>query len=499
MRLARLIGATCCAPLLASCIFLLDYDALEGSPSASGGAGGQPAASAGAAGSEEGGAAPSCGDCNDGDPCTIDTCLALPGEEPECRHAATQGLKPDGFRAILDAEQHVRVALVGSGKLFYLSTLTVDEATPSVSLYRLADDGAELEPLSQNWQLDGLPVSNVGLAVEEVAAGQVALHGFVATRANLSDTATRVVHLERHADASVTSQVVGASYRAADPTVFPQALAVGDEIVGSWIQEDGTIAVHRVGAGKTEEFGDATLPATTLSLLSTKDRQPAVLFTSHDGQAALGAWVETAGKARSQLPECETAPGTYLSSSVISTQLPGIWLANVTRAGEDYLTNGGGTVVCGSSTCATVAENCETAPPRNAIRNVAGATVHFETDAAGVIYSVVAVPQLVPEANGGGLDARLGLLLGRADFSADPVESTTIGGDLSTGGLEVARNEATKESGFAGPDWPAVAILPGRRAAVAWIAPNADGSGTALHVERYKMCLGGEEDAAQRP
>jgi hypothetical protein len=54
----------------------------------------------------------------------------------------------------------------------------------------------------------------------------------------------------------------------------------------------------------------------------------------------------------------------------------------------------------------------------------------------------------------------------------------------------VARNDTSEAVAFAGPDWPAVAILPGQRVAVAWIAPDAKGAGTELHVERYKMCLG---------
>lgn len=492
MRLSRFAIPLCCAPLLASCIFLLDYDKLEGTAVSSGGDGGQPPGTGGQSESGAGGVGLSCGDCDDGDPCTIDTCLALPGEEPECQHAVTQGLKPDGFQISLPSEEHVRVALVGSGKLFYLSALEIDEGVPRVSLYRLADDGAELEPMGADFRLEGSPISNIGLAIEELAAGQVALHGFVATRAKLNETATRVVHLQSRND-TMTSEIVGLSYRADNPTLFPQALAMGDDILGAWIQADGTIAVHQVGAARTEDYGDVTLPATTLSLLSTEDQRPAVMFTAQADGAPLGTWVETAGAARAQLAECETAPGAYLSSSVISTQIPGIWLANVTRTGEDYLTNGGGTVVCSANACRTVPEDCEENPSPNAIRNVAGATVHFDTDEAGIIYSVVAVPQLALNTNGTGLDAKLGLLLGRADFSADPVETTTLGGDPTTGLLEVAKNDASEANGFAGPDWPAVAILPGARVAVAWISPNADGSGTELRVERYKMCLGQPE------
>ncbi len=477
----------CCAPLLASCIFLLDYDALEGTAPVGGAAGDS---SSGAQGGESaGGAGPTCGDCNDGDPCTIDTCSAPVGEEPSCQHVLTQGLKLDGFRTSLPADQHLRVAMVGSGKLFYLSALELDGDETRVSLYRLADDGAELEPLQTNMRLEGSPISNVGLAVEELAAGEVALHGFVATKAKLSDSATRVLHIESRND-KMTSNLVGASYRADNLTVFPQALALGNQIVGAWIQADGTIAVHRVGEARTEDFGDATLPATTLSLLSTNDDEPAVMYTSQADEEPLGTWVEGPNHVPARVEECEKGAGSYLSSSVISTQVPGVWLANITRAGEDYLTTGGGTLGCNGKACLAVAEDCKKHPSPNALRNTAGASIHFDTDEAGIVYLMLALPHVIPKTDGSdGLEGKLSLLLARADFNEGDMEPTPVGGDPMTGILEIAKNDAVLETGFAGPDWPAIAILPGARAAVAWIAPSPSGQGTELHVERYKMCL----------
>jgi len=57
--------------------------------------------------------------------------------------------------------------------------------------------------------------------------------------------------------------------------------------------------------------------------------------------------------------------------------------------------------------------------------------------------------------------------------------------------MGIARNENENEEalGFAGPDWPAVAILPTKQVAVARIQPNPSADGTELHVQRYKMCL----------
>jgi hypothetical protein len=235
-----------------------------------------------------------------------------------------------------------------------------------------------------------------------------------------------------------------------------------------------------------------TLPATTLALLSTGDGQPAIMFTAEAGpQQALGTYVETSGQNRTKLPECEKRPGDYLSSSVIGTQIPGLWLANITRFGDDYLTTGSGTVVCGNNVCVAGGEDCAQATPSNGVRNIAGATVRFEADPPGIVYSVLAIPQLAPKLDQPSIaEGKLSLALGRADFSAEKPTSTTIGGDVETGLMTVARHDTDEAAGFAGPDWPAVAILPTKQVAVAWIEPNPTADGTELHVQRYKMCLG---------
>jgi hypothetical protein len=55
--------------------------------------------------------------------------------------------------------------------------------------------------------------------------------------------------------------------------------------------------------------------------------------------------------------------------------------------------------------------------------------------------------------------------------------------------MEIAHHDTSEALAFAGPDWPAVSILPTEQVAVAWIQPNAAADGTELHVQRYKMCL----------
>ena len=469
------------APLLASCVFLLDYDDLQGGTSSSGGmpaAGGQPDSGATNAGGAAGASA--CGECDDQDPCTVDSC-----DGSECQHEATEGLALDGLDVSLPNTRHVRVSLVASGTYFYLSVLQVKDNLPQIALYRLANDASELEPISTD-SLEGVPVSNMGLAVEDLGLGAVALHGFLAAQPKVGDRAPSVFHLV-HRDGATMTNLVGTSYKTDSEYVFPQALNMGGTIVGAWIQTDGTVAVRSAGSLRNDVFGAATLPATTLSLLATADDKPAVMFTAQSAPgAALGTYVETAGLNRTLLTECETRPGDYLSSSVIATQVPGLYLANTTRYGDDYLTSGGGAVLCAKNACTPLPESCENAEDSSGIRNVAGAAVHFPTDDPGIVYSVVAVPQIAVKEDSSGAEGRLSLAFGRADFSA-PGEPHSR--DLGDGLLQIAQNDTSEALSFAGPDWPAVGILPSAQMAVAWIQPGESGSGTDLHVQRYKMCL----------
>lgn len=467
----------CAVPLLSSCYFILDYGDLTSErdkPLATGGSDG--------AGGESAAGGSACGDCDDRDPCTTDSC----GSDGECKNEPTEGLVLDGVDQTLEAKQHVRVSLVGSGQYFYLAELESDGTTPSVGLYRLATDGDAVEAISGDLGLDGTPLSNVGIAIEELAAGEVALHGFLAIKPKLAAAMPRVIHVVNRAGKTMSNVTsLTATYRADLPTTFPQALTVAGKVVGAWIQADGTIAVHNVGTARTDTFGAATLPATTLSLLSTSDDKPAVMYTAQTN-SALGTYVETSGQNRIKITECETKPGSYLSSSVIGTQIPGVWLANITRAGADYLTTGSASLACANNTCAQAPLDCSQAKPNNLVRELAGATIHFDNDEAGIVYSVLALPQLAPGTETGSVVGRLSLALGRTDFSVDlkDAENTPVG-ELKP----IAENETSEAMGFQGPDWPAVAILPSQRVAVAWLQPNPSFSGSELRVQRYKMCL----------
>jgi hypothetical protein len=494
--MARRIGfltALGAAPLLASCMFILDYDELQGGEplGPSGGAPGEAGATSGGA---AGAPVAECGECDDLDPCTIDTCDET-GDTPRCLHEGVEGLQPDGFDATLSADLFLRVSIAAGAQSFYVSALEANAGASEVNVYRLAAEGTELEPLQRVSELElgaGI-LSNAGLAVEPLPLGAEALHGFVGVVPKLGDQ-PRVFHFMSQ-DGETTSSLAGASYKPT-ATTFPQALSVGGKIVAAWLQADGTIAVHDAAGERAQTYGSTSLPATSVALLSTEGDEPAVMFTAQaEAEAPLGTYVETAGQNRARVAECETRPGSYVSAGVISTQLPGVWLASITRAGDEYLTTGSATLACGANACTAIPEECEEGPPGNSVRNVAGATVDLPSDEAGIVYSVLAVPRLeLSNTDPPVVEGRLSVVLGRAQFSgAGSVESTTIGGDPARAGLmEIARSETDEERGFAGPDWPAVGLLPTRQAVVAWIQPDANSEGANLHIRRYRMCLPAE-------
>ena len=490
-RHSRILLGLCCVPLLASCVFLLDYDKLQEGEPEEPGTGGMPAAGGTGVGvgAEAGaGGAAACGDCDDHDPCTIDTCDET-GDTPMCLHELSEGLKLDGFEQVLEAEQHVRVSMVAGTDVFYLAALEVNDEVTEINLYQLAREGAELEPIGGKLST-ALPPgssirSNIGLAIDPTLG--LAVHGFVAVQPALGPA--RVAHVVHRNGNTEANLLLANTYSVHSPWVFPQALAIGNKVVGAWIQEDGTIAVQDVGGlNMAEIFGDVTLPATTLSLLSSDNDKPAVMFTSQTEDGTMAAYVESPAHARAAITECQTAPGTYLSSGVIGTQIPGLWLNNITRAGDEYLTTGGGTLACGPLVCVAGTEACDPEQDlANNVRNITGATI--AADVAGVVYSVIALPQVtLKPGSTTEVEGRLSLSFGRVDFSKEPAESTTIGGD-EQGLMELSRQDTSEARMFTGPDWPAVGILPTQQVAVAWIQPNAPFTGTELHVQRYKMCL----------
>jgi hypothetical protein len=116
-------------PLLAACSFLLDFDGLQGgkkAPDAGAGSGGADTGSggqAGASGTCEAAA------CDDGDPCTVDSCDATASDG--CAHAYTEGLGLEKDFAPILADTQYRVTMTAGSDAFYFSTFSTQSPCQS--------------------------------------------------------------------------------------------------------------------------------------------------------------------------------------------------------------------------------------------------------------------------------------------------------------------------------------------------------------------------------
>jgi hypothetical protein len=222
-----------------------------------------------------------------------------------------------------------------------------------------------------------------------------------------------------------------------------------------------------------------------LTLIGTDTYQPALVFSGKTN----GVYLETAGGNRSAMPECQTAVGGY--SSMSATALAGhngIWFAGWTKYTTDVLTDESHLVICTNGACQPdTTTQCKSTDSDNFERNGVIESVHLPGDPAEQSYLVAVTPALTPDADGGTTSATLTAVLARLSSPLAKTGTTTAVGSA----LSLASLPATADN-LRGPDFPALAIIPGAqvKVALAWIQPPASGSGPdEVHLQRYRMCL----------
>lgn len=495
---ARSLLALCIVPLLGACSFLLDFGDLQGgkktSPDAGAGTGGRSAeagsggrtASAGEGGA--GGTACDLAACDDSDPCTVDTCDATSNDG--CAHTPTPGLGLEkSFDPIL-ADTLVRVTMTAGSDAFYFSNLAINGKTPDVELFRLGEDDdnyTSLKKLSAFAEFAGSAVSVAGLAVDTSGVIGETLHGLVAVNdAQGVPAVWQIVADAKHQFGIPTK--VGDSYDSSFVLNYPVARALNGAVHGAWINADGTISVLSPGNAPLQKFGVGAPAAGTLSLFGTDTNQPAVVYSGKTN----GVLLETAGANRTAIPECQAAAGGYLTMSSLGLAgHNGVWFTSWTKytSGTDgTLTNETHVVLCvkGSCTPDTTSE-CKAGDDNNLERNVAAESVHLPGDPAEQSYLISAVPRLTQDADAGTAEASLTAFVAELQSPLDPAGTSTLLGAP----LTVATQTATADT-FRGPDYPALAVIPGAqvKVALAWIQPASSGSGPdELHLQRYRLCL----------
>ena len=128
---------------------------------------------------------------------------------------------------------------------------------------------------------------------------------------------------------------------------------------------------------------------------------------------------------------------------------------------------------------------CKDTDANNFNRDAVIESVHLPGDPAEQSYVIGVAPTLTADA--GTANASILGVLAKLESPLDKTGTTTaIGTPL------VLASQTATGTGFRGPDFPAVAVLPGAqvKVAIAWIQPPASGSGSdEVHLQRYRMCL----------
>jgi hypothetical protein len=188
------------------------------------------------------------------------------------------------------------------------------------------------------------------------------------------------------------------------------------------------------------------------------------------------------------MPECQTMAGGYLSMS--ATALAGhngVWFASWTKYAPNLLTTETHGVLCAAGTCTPDKSTpCTATDSDNFQRDVATESVHLAGDPAEQSYAVVVSPGLSSDTDAGTTSASIVAAVAQLTSPLEKTSTTTaIGAPLTL-------SSQTTGADLRGPDFPAVAVLPGSqvKVAISWIEPSASGeSSDVLRLQRYRMCL----------
>jgi hypothetical protein len=381
----------------------------------------------------------------------------------------------DGVSETLTADEMYRVTMTAGPAGFYYSVFEQTNASPEVTLYELPRDGIASRELAK---ASGIPfvgqARSAGALVPDLSTGMFRLHAFTALGNN-------VFHLvfiaPDFAVAAANPVQIGTTYDIGNPRRHPVAMKLANgEIVGAWINNDGTVSIGSATRNPATALATGAIRISQVAPITSGDT-PGVLWTSPSGVNA-----QILGGTPAPITTCNTQLGTYLSATSAEL-LPGLWLASWTKAGMGYLVNEGKGLACMGTVCGS-SPTCGGADQETqGLRNPAIATAVRPSDPPGTVLLASATPALGPGSDGASVTSAIGLSVARMTFRQGSVEAMTE----PIGSVELSRM-APIGAEYEGPDWPAVAILPPNKVAVAWLEPVASG-GDRLRLERYRICL----------
>jgi hypothetical protein len=501
MRRTTWLLALGLVPVLAACSSQPDSKTQASTDAGSGNSGQAGADNAGAAGTvggeaseageagaggEAGATACDPSSCDDGDPCTLDSCDNTAAGH--CAHAFTAGLGLEKDFPPIAADTQYRVTLTAGSDAFYFSTFSRTGEQNEVEILRLGEDDdaySSLKKLSSYPAFAGGLLSAAGLAMDNSAALGESLHALVAVQA--AGGGAQVWQLTTGSDQALSApQKVGDSYASASVANYPVERALAGIVHGAWINADGSISVLSPGGGAPAAFGSSSTPAGTLALIGTDEDKPAVVFSGE----TKNIWLQTIGHDPVPVLECQSVEGGF--SSMSATPLPehdGTWLASWSKHAPNVVTTESHLLLCSNGTCIPDTSTvCADSDSNNRRRNGASEGVHLQGDPPGQSYFVSVGPSLSDAGSGAATAFVVASLTQLVSPLDEASTSTAIGPPLT-----LASQPAVGPD-FRGPDFPAVAILPGPvvKVAIAWVAPSRLGASSSpdeLHLQRYRMCL----------
>jgi hypothetical protein len=516
MRQLFTFVAMLCAPAVAACVLIRDFDELQdgdgadrvtagtGAAAADAGAAGGAAGSGGA--NDTAGAAGSGCDCDDHDPCTRDACDA----DGRCRHYSN-GAILDGLSAAEGSGKAEVVTLSGNAQGFYAAVTSGDGVDSEVTLYSFGPNDTDLVQGPSVAERRVLGVGSLravpGAAVALVAEDQAPFN--VEVVAAVTDEPSGV-RLDDGRLASVWQITLDAGLQPLDPPAGQRLSqgVEGDYVVGqrgpiAW--QLGTVHAAWIGAGWTDvhvstdrarhpSLGDGSSLVAAIAPLGDTSSRPGVLwFTAPSADSYGQAYAQIIGSATPDPIDGCPMEGEFIAAHT-SELRTGLWVASWTRATRDASGEVDGVfgeiqmVGCGATGCALTVDEGQTLDCSDQPRpGMYDAVIAMLTPASepGIVYEALFTPQSLEDG-----EAAAYLQVVRLDFN-DLERSVMLFLGL---GREVAR----VPSGGAVFS-PAVAFSGTDRLAVAWVEASSATGQREAHFERYRLCPLTQDDEEAGP
>jgi hypothetical protein len=455
----------------------------------SGGTGGAETGGTSSGGASTGGSgadASPCGNCDDGDPCTVDTCNA-----GACEHE-NQGAIADGLNAATSLASYHRVTMIYYNSRFYLSGLetTAGKLDLVFNDFGFTDKtlglGATLSELAATSTTapPGTAVSAAGMTLEknDIAAyvamgsgpGKAQVYRYVFAPGLLGG-----VKLSSSTAAAADTNYTG------DLHSYPVAWVQGNTY-SAWVGADGVYLQSgnvTVPTGATATFPSAN-PVLGVAPLGLNDT-PGVAFLTANGLSTQALGQAAAASAG----QCDDRAGTFTALTSASAATPNVWIAEYTKTLANGILTERAPVTCslvnGTPSCKATATCSKNDSVLSGTRNPSLTYFSRASDPPTRFY----VAQVAAVADNASGMENLELTVTQVDTGGDAGVVSTL---VTPTPIIISQAPLNPGTGVGAtptattPDWPAVSFGGADRLGIAWLQGTT--TREDLHVARYKIC-----------